>query len=131
MKDGPGLVEKELRKLADAAGLVMRRPHKQDLTQFDEGGLWIAMVRYTFPAGGTALAEPFNHYVLVLSHLRDEGALVIADPHPSRPPLYCLSDASFEKAWDECAQNRHRRKWSARFYLKISPGAIDIDERGH
>lgn len=110
MQDGPGLGPKRVRMLTCEAGLSMWRPRKQHLEQFETPGLWIAMVRDTFPVGGTASVEPFDHYVLVLEYLRDDEFLLIADPHPSRPNVYRLRDTIFEQAWDGCSRSR----WSAR-----------------
>jgi hypothetical protein len=95
-----GLLEKDVRALAAAAGLYAYRPNTHDAAQFRQPGwLWMArvLVRFTDPASGASYVE--KHYVLVLDHLRAEGSLVVADPHPWNPPVYCVDEATFEASW--------------------------------
>lgn len=95
-----GLFEKDLRALAAAAGLSIYRPNTHDAAQFREPGwLWMALVmaRFTHPSNGESDVE--KHYVLVLGHLKEEAALVIADPHPWNPSVYSVDEKAFEAAW--------------------------------
>jgi hypothetical protein len=95
-----GLFEKDLRALANAAGLAMYRPNTHDLAQFCEPGwLWMALVlvRFTSPNGEESCV--YKHYVLVVEHLPGDGAFVVADPHPWNPSMYCVDEREFEAAW--------------------------------
>lgn len=107
-----GLFEKDLRILAAAAGLAVYRPKKQDVAQFKDAQfkeepdqLWMALVKvpFTDPNGDASTSEDDAsedwHYVLVLEHLADEGVLVLADPHPWKPSVYCMRFDDFESAW--------------------------------
>lgn len=94
-----GLFEKDIRTLATAAGLSVYRPNTHDASQFQEPGwLWMAVALVKFTALPGAERDE-RHYVLVLDHLADEGVLVIADPHPWNPPVYCVGLDDFASAW--------------------------------
>jgi hypothetical protein len=55
-----------------------------------------ALVHFTAPTG---VESDERHYVLVLEYLADRDALVIADPHPWNPPVYCVALRQFDSAW--------------------------------
>lgn len=96
-----GLFEKDLRLLAKAAGLSVYRPNSHDVAQFRGAGwLWMAFVTVMFkdPHGHTPDTAD-GHYVLVLDHLSNEDALILADPHPWNPPVYCVATRAFDAAW--------------------------------
>ncbi len=94
------LLEKNLRALANAAGLSMYRPNTHDLTQFHEPNwLWIALVLVRFAPPNGVNSHVGKHLVLVLNHLPSSGTLVVADPHPWNPPVYCVDEREFERAW--------------------------------
>ena len=110
-----GLFEKDLRALADAAGLAVYRPNTHDAAQFREPGwLWMALVlvRFTSPNGEETYVQ--KHYVLVVEHLPTAGALVVADPHPWNPPVYCVGEHEFEVAWR--AAKTKGPPWAAALY---------------
>lgn len=96
-----GLLEKDIRALASTAGLGVYRPNTHKVSQFkvqEPDWLWMALVlvKFTPPSGAEYDA---GHYVLVLDHVAENGALVLADPHPSNPPVYCVALEDFESAW--------------------------------
>ncbi len=94
-----GLFERDIRALAAAAGLGVYRPNTHDAGQFKEPGwLWIAFVlmRFTAPNGSES---DERHYLLVLDYLAGDRALVVADPHPWNPRVYCVAFQEFESAW--------------------------------
>jgi hypothetical protein len=96
-----GLLEKEIRILAATVGLGVYRPNTHKVAQFkcqEPGLLWMAFVLVKFTAlSGTERDQ--GHYVLVLDHVAEDGALVLADPHPWNPPVYCVERDDFESAW--------------------------------
>lgn len=96
-----GLLEKEIRALAATAGLGVYRPNTHEVAQFqcqEPGLLWMAfvLVKFTAPSGAE---RDQGHYVLVLDHVAEDGALVLADPHPWNPPVYCVGLDDFKSAW--------------------------------
>jgi hypothetical protein len=97
---GATLLEKDLRAMARAAGLETYRPNTHELEQFREPNwLWIVlvMVRFVPPTGGAG--DVGKHYVLVVDHIPGDVALVVADPHPWNPPVYCVDETEFAAAW--------------------------------
>jgi hypothetical protein len=117
LREGPGLFERDICSLAAAAGLGARRSNQHDVAQFQEqapGVLWIARVwaRFSDP-NGVHPDEPYGHYVAVIDHLADDGVLVVADPHPWNPPVYCVGLDSFEAAW---RAPKWKRPWAARLF---------------
>ena len=110
-----GLFEKDVRALAQAAGLAVYRPNTHDVAQFREPGwLWMVLVLVQFvpPSGGESYVE--KHYVLVLDHFPDERVFVVADPHPWNPALYCVDEHEFEAAWR--AAKTKGPPWAAALY---------------
>lgn len=108
-----GLFEKDLRALAVAAGLGLYRPNTHDASQFQQPGwLWMAfaLVKFTAPTGAES---DEGHYLLVLDHLADEGVLVIADPHPWNPSVYCVGLDDFESAW---RVSKAKSPWAAALF---------------
>ena len=109
-----GLFEKDIRVLAAAAGLAVYRPNGQEVAQFTvPGWTWMAfvLVRFTAPTGTTSVER---HYVLVLDLLADDGAVVVADPHPWNPSVYCVALDDFESAWR--AARAKKGPWAAVLY---------------
>lgn len=95
-----GLFEKDVRALAAAASLGVYRPNTHDAAQFREPGwLWMALVLTRCTDPGTGETYVARHYVLVLKYLKAKSALVIADPYPGNPSVYCVDEAMFEAAW--------------------------------
>ncbi len=97
-----------------AAELAVYRPNTHDASQFQEPGwLWMALVLVKFTAPTGAEIDE-RHYVLVLDHLADEGVLVVADPHPWNPPVYCVGLDDFVSAWR--AAKTKGPPWAAALY---------------
>jgi hypothetical protein len=92
--------EKDLRAMARAGGLETYRPNTHEVEQFREPNwLWIVlvMVRFAPLTGGEGRVG--KHYVIVVDHVPGDLALVVADPHPWNPPVYCVDEPEFEAAW--------------------------------
>jgi hypothetical protein len=110
-----GLLEKDVRALARAAGLAVYRPNTHDVAQFREPGwLWMALVLVRFAQSSRLDSYVEKHYVLVVDHLPDEHVFVVADPHPWNPPLYCVDEPMFEAAWR--AAKTKGPPWAAALY---------------
>jgi hypothetical protein len=108
-----GLFEKDIRAVADAAGLAIYRPNTHDALQFRQPHwLWLAFVLVTFrsPTDETSIDR---HYVLVLDYLSEHDAFVVADPHPWNPSVYCVQTAEFESAWHAA---KKAPPWAASIY---------------
>ncbi len=105
-----GLWPKDMRALARAAGLGLRRPLHQSAEQFRSGWPWIAFTRVLFRCGEKAVDD--GHYLLVLGHVVADGALVVADSHPANPNVYCVGEECFEAAWSKAL----RLPWAARLW---------------
>ena len=111
-----GLFEKDVRALAAAVGLGVYRPNMHDAGQFKEPGwLWMAFVLMRFAAPDGSESNE-RHYVLVLDYLADHRALVVADPHPWNPPVYCVALQEFESAWR--AARAKGPPWAAALYKR-------------
>jgi len=109
-----GLSEKDIRALAAATGIALYRPNTHEVAQFTEpGGIWMAFVLVRFTAPTRAQSDE-RHYVLVLDHLADDGVLVVADPHPWNPSVYCVALDDFESAWR--AAKAKGPPWAAALY---------------
>jgi hypothetical protein len=105
-----GLFDRDIRALCDAAQLDVWRPRDQRVEQFVEGDwIWMAFVRAVFVAAESAYVG--RHYVLVLEYLADASALVIADPHPWNPDVYCVDIDRFAAAWS--STKRRGPPWAA------------------
>lgn len=93
-----GLFDRDIRALCDAAQLDVWRPRDQRVEQFMEPGwIWMAFTRVLFARDESVYVE--RHYVLVLEHLADAGAFVVADPHPWNADVYCVDVDRFAAAW--------------------------------
>jgi len=62
-----------------------------------------------FPDPATGKTSPYLHYVLVLE-VTAKG-VVVADPHPSREPIYVMPKKRFLAAWG-AARGPQRAKWA-------------------
>lgn len=96
------LGDRRIRRLADAADLRVWRPYN-DLDETlgwhgPRGSAWMALVRFRFDEPGSHLPPYVGlHYVVVLEAVAD--GVVIADPHPWRPPVYAIPRVEFDGAW--------------------------------
>jgi hypothetical protein len=95
-----GLIEKDIRALANAAGLGVYRWNGVSLGQLKKAeGPWVAFVRVRFFARASSEEVEDDHYVLVLEYIRDSDEFVLADPHPWNPGLYFVRARDFDAAW--------------------------------
>jgi hypothetical protein len=112
--DFDGDHDRQVRAIAKAAGLSAYRPHSRPLEPEpmlpwdeippDAENLWIVryIAKMTSPKGTTRRSFKAVHFGLLLDVQR--GGLVLADPHPWRPPVSVVKTAKFVEAWRAAAE---------------------------